>query len=106
MHHLAPICSPPRWPSAHGLVPWGKRRRMGGFVLFHTVPGEDHSPAQAAAMAAFARMGMSSPRLVQGANFLLAVYPKRQAGEPSVQQFANGDFVCTCGTLIYENLIG
>ena len=79
---------------------------MGGFVLFHTVPGEDHSPAQAAAMAAFARMGMSSPRLVQGANFLLAVYPKRQAGEPSFQQFANGDFVCTCGTLIYENLIG
>src|SRR5271156_6718564 len=63
------------------------RRRMGGFVLLHIAPGEDRSLAQAAALAAFARMGMPAPRLVQGANFLLALYPKRQASEPALQQF-------------------
>jgi hypothetical protein len=79
---------------------------MGGFVLLHTAPGEDRSPAQAAALAAFARMGMPSPRLVQGADFLLAIYPKRQANEPTLEHFSNGDFVCACGTLIYENVVG
>src|SRR4051794_33175009 len=79
---------------------------MGGFVLLHTAPGEDRSLAQAAALAAFARMGMPAPRLLQGANFLLAIYPKRQASEPTLRQFPNGDFVCACGTLIYEDMIG
>jgi len=79
---------------------------MGGFVLLHKVPGEDRSSAQTAALAVFARMGMPAPRLVQGANFLLAVYPKRQASEPALEQFSNGDFVCACGTLIYENRVG
>lgn len=79
---------------------------MGGFVLLHTAPGEDRSPAQTAALAAFARMGMPTPRLVQGANFLLAVYPKRQESEPAFEQFSNGDFVCACGTLIYEDMVG
>jgi hypothetical protein len=78
---------------------------MGGFVLLHTAPGEDRSLAQAAALAAFARMGMPTPRLVRGANFVLALYPKRQASEPSLQQFPNGDFVCACGTLIYEGKV-
>jgi hypothetical protein len=79
---------------------------MGGFVLFHTAPGEDRSPAEAAALAVFTRMGMAAPRLVRGANFLLAVYPKRQARDPTFHEFSNGDFVCTCGTLIYQSLIG
>jgi hypothetical protein len=79
---------------------------MGGFVLLHKVPGEDRSSAQTAALAVFARMGMPAPRLVQGANFLLAVYPKRQASEPALEQFSNGDFVYACGTLIYENRVG
>src|SRR5260370_12563039 len=79
---------------------------MGGVVLLHRAPGEDRSLAQAAALAAFARMGMPTPRLVQGANFLLALYPKRQASEPALQQFSNGDFVCACGTLIYEDKVG
>jgi hypothetical protein len=43
---------------------------------------------------------------VHGENFLLAIYPKRQASEPTLRQFPNGDFVCACGTLIYEDLIG
>ena len=79
---------------------------MGGFVLLHTAPGEDRSLAQAAALAAFARMGMPTPRLVRGRNFVLALYPKRQASELALQQFPNGDFVCACGTLIYENKVG
>ena len=79
---------------------------MGGFVLLHRAPGEDCSLAQAAALAAFARMGMPAPRIVQGADFVLAVYPKRQASEPTLQQLPNGDFVCACGTLIYEDMIG
>jgi hypothetical protein len=79
---------------------------MGGFVLLHTAPGEDRSLAQAAALAALARMGMPAPRLLQGANFLLAIYPKRQASEPTLRQFPNGDFVCACGTLIYEDMVG
>jgi hypothetical protein len=79
---------------------------MGGFVLLHTAPGEDRSAAQAAALAVFAQMGMPPPRLVRGANFLLAIYPKRQAAEPTFEQFPNGDFVCACGTLIYENMVG
>jgi asparagine synthase (glutamine-hydrolysing) len=79
---------------------------MGGFVLLHTASGEDSSPAQIPALAAFARMGMPAPRLVQGANFMLAVYPKRQASEPAFEQFSNGDFVCACGTLIYDNMVG
>ncbi|HEX4616333.1 MAG TPA: hypothetical protein VH230_10510 [Stellaceae bacterium] len=79
---------------------------MGGFVLLHTTPGEDRSLAQAAALEALARMGMPAPRLLQGANFLLAIYPKRQASEPTLRQFPNGDFVCACGTLIYEDMIG
>src|SRR5437764_3356537 len=79
---------------------------MGGFVLLHSAPGEDRSSEQAAALATLARMGMPAPRLLQGENFLLAIYPKRQAVEPTLRQFPNGDFVCTCGTLIYEDMIG
>jgi len=79
---------------------------MGGFVLLHKAPGEDRSSAQAAALAALARIGMPAPRLLHGENFLLAIYPKRQASEPTLRQFPNGDFVCACGTLIYEDLIG
>src|SRR5437868_14928616 len=79
---------------------------MGGFVLLHSAPGEDRSSARAAALAALARMGMPAPRLLEGENFLLAIYPKRQAVEPTLRQFPNGDFVCACGTLIYEDMIG
>src|SRR5271169_106622 len=79
---------------------------MGGFVLLHSAPGEDRSSAQAAALAVLAQMGMPAPRLLQGENFLLAIYPKRQASEPTLRQFPNGDFVCACGTLIYEDMIG
>ena len=79
---------------------------MGGFVLLHTTPGEDRSPAQAAALAAFTQMGMPAPRVVRGVNFFLAIYPKRQANEPALEHFPNGDFVCACGTLIYENMVG
>jgi hypothetical protein len=79
---------------------------MGGFVLLHTAPGEDRSAARSAALGAFARMGMLAPRLIQGANYMLAVYPKRQASEAELQQFPNGDFSFACGTLIYENLVG
>jgi asparagine synthase (glutamine-hydrolysing) len=79
---------------------------MGGFVLLHTAPGEDRSSMQNAALTAFARMGMPTPRLVQGANFLLAVYPKRQESAPALEQFSNGDFVCACGTLIYRDMVG
>src|SRR5438067_9316552 len=79
---------------------------MGGFVLLHSAPGEDRSSARAAALAALARMGMPAPRLLEGENFLLAIYPKRQASAPTLRQFPNGDFVCACGTLIYEDKIG
>jgi hypothetical protein len=79
---------------------------MGGFVLLHTRAGEDRSVAQSAAMAVFARMGMPTPRLLRGENYVLAVYPKRQATEPALQQFANGDFAYACGTLIYEAAVG
>jgi len=79
---------------------------MGGFVLLHTAAGEDRSAARAAVLGAFARMGMPAPRLIQGANYTLAVYPKRQASEAGLQQFPNGDFAFACGTLIYENLVG
>jgi hypothetical protein len=75
---------------------------MGGFFLLHTAPGEDRSPAQIPALAAFARMGMPAPRLVRVADFLLAVYPERQASEPAFEQFSNSDLVCACGTLICE----
>jgi asparagine synthase (glutamine-hydrolysing) len=79
---------------------------MGGFVLLHTAPGEDRSAAQAAALCAFARMGMPAPRLIRGENYILAVYPKRQASETALQQFPNGDFIFAGGTLIYENMVG
>ena len=58
---------------------------MGGFVLLHSAPGEDRSAAEAAALAALALMGMPAPRLLQGENFLLAIYPKRQASEPTLR---------------------
>jgi asparagine synthase (glutamine-hydrolysing) len=79
---------------------------MGGFVLIHTVAGEDRAATQTAALAVFARMGMPAPRLLRGENYVLAVYPKRQAQEPALQQFPDGDFVYACGTLIYENMVG
>jgi asparagine synthase (glutamine-hydrolysing) len=79
---------------------------MGGFVLLHTVAGEDRSAMQAAALAAFARMGMPAPRLLRGENYVLAVYPKRQASEPALAQFPNGDFAYACGTLIYQSTVG
>src|SRR5260370_11922238 len=79
---------------------------MGGFVLLHRATGEARSLAQAAALAALGRMGVRSGRLVQGENFVLALYRKRQASEPALQQFPNGDFVCACGTLIYEDEVG
>src|SRR6516162_6675248 len=79
---------------------------MGGFVLLHTIPGEDRSAMQAAALSAFARMGLSTPRLITGENYALAVFPKRQTREIALVQFRNGDFVFTCGTLIYNSAIG
>jgi hypothetical protein len=79
---------------------------MGGFVLLHTAPGEDRSAAQSAALGAFSRMGMPAPRLIRGKNYVLAVYPKRQASEPALQQFPGDDFVFACGTLIYRNMVG
>lgn len=79
---------------------------MGGFVLLHTAPGEDRSAAQAAALGPFARIGMPAPRLIRGDDYVLAVYPKRQASEPALRQFPNGDFVFACGTLIYKNMVG
>jgi asparagine synthase (glutamine-hydrolysing) len=44
--------------------------------------------------------------LLQGNNYVLAVFPKRQASEPSIVRFPNGDFAFACGTLIYDNLVG
>jgi hypothetical protein len=79
---------------------------MGGFVLLHTATGEDCSAIQAAALAVFARMGMPAPQLLRGENYVLAVYPKRQASQPALLQFPNGDFAYACGTLIYENTVG
>ena len=84
----------------------GVRSQMGGFVLLHTAPGEDRSATQAAALGAFARMGLPAPRLIQGENYVLAVFPKRQASEPALEQFPNGDFAFACGTLIYDNMVG
>jgi hypothetical protein len=79
---------------------------MGGFVLLHTAPGEDRSAARAAALGTFGRMGMPAPRLIEGENYMLAIYPKRQAREPELQQYPNGDFAFPCGTLIYEHSVG
>src|SRR5215813_10158365 len=79
---------------------------MGGFVLLHTAPGDDHSVTQAKALGVFSRMGMLPPRLIQGDNYVLAVFPKRQANEPAIVEFPNGDFAFACGTLIYDNLVG
>jgi asparagine synthase (glutamine-hydrolysing) len=75
---------------------------MGGFVLLHTTPGEDRSGMLAAAAETFGR----DPRAVRGDNYLLALLPKRQASEPTIEQFPNGDFVAACGTLIYDDKIG
>ena len=61
---------------------------------------------QEAALSAFAQMGLSPPRLIRGENYVLAVFPKRQSRELAVAQFPNGDFVFTCGTLIYNSAVG
>jgi asparagine synthase (glutamine-hydrolysing) len=74
--------------------------------LLHIAPGEDRSAAQAAALGTFARMGIGEPRLLHGQDYVLAMYPKRQEREPEFEQFANGDFVFTCGTLMYGNKVG
>ncbi len=79
---------------------------MGGFVLLHTVPGEDRSAMQAAAVGAFAAAGLTLSRIVRGENYVLALFPKRQAGEPAFEQFPNGDFAFACGTLIYDDKVG
>lgn len=79
---------------------------MGGFVLLHTDPGKDCSATQAAALGAFAGMGIGAPRLVHGEGYVLAMFPKRQESEPELEQFANGDFVFCCGTLIYDDKVG
>ena len=57
-------------------------------------------------MSAFAQMGLSPPRLIRGENYVLAVFPKRQSRELAAAQFPNGDFVFTCGTLIYNSAVG
>src|SRR6266446_4515157 len=79
---------------------------MGGFVLLHTAPGEDRSATQAAAVGAFSRMGITAPHMIRGENYILALFPKRDATEPTLARFANGDFVFACGILIYDNLVG
>jgi len=57
-------------------------------------------------LSAFAQMGLSPPRLIRGENYVLAVFPKRQSRELAVAEFPNGDFVFTCGTLIYNSAVG
>ena len=79
---------------------------MGGFVILHTPPGEDRGAMQAAAVDAFARSGFRGSRIVRGDDYVLTLFPKHQAKEPAFEQFANGDFVFVCGTLIYDDRVG
>jgi hypothetical protein len=79
---------------------------MGGFIILHTGAGEDRTTVQAAVANTFARMGFPAPVLIQGPNYILTLFPKRQANKPALQQFENGDFAFTCGTLIYDNKVG
>ena len=79
---------------------------MGGFVLIHKTKGVDCGARQAAAVEAFSRMGLVNPRLIHDNDYMLAAFPKREATEPALEQFPNGDFVLTCGTLFYGGAVG
>ena len=50
--------------------------------------------------------GFADPRIVRGDDYVLTLFPKHQAKEPAFEQFANGDFVFVCGTLIYDDRVG
>src|SRR5690242_9511404 len=78
---------------------------MGGFVVIHK-QGMDWPASQAAAVEAFSRIGLPQPRLIDHQDYVIAVFPKRQATEPALEQFPNGDFVLTCGTLFYGGMVG
>jgi hypothetical protein len=78
----------------------------GGFFLLHKTKDTDWSASQATAIEAFARMGLVNPRLIDGEDYLLAAFPKRQTTELVLEQFANGDFVLACGTLFYGGAVG
>ncbi len=79
---------------------------MGGFVLIHKATGAACAATQAAAIGAFSRMGLVGPQLIQDEKYVIAAFPKRQATEPALEQFPNGDFVFVCGTLFYGGSVG
>ena len=81
---------------------------MGGFVLVHKSEGDGCAGTRTAAVASeiFSRMGITGACVLHDRNYELAVFPKRNTRELSVVEFDNGDFVCTCGTLIYKDSIG
>ena len=79
---------------------------MGGFLLVHKSDRADYKAFQAAALDAFARTGFPSPVVISTDDYVLSVFPKRQTGELALEQFPNGDFVFSCGTMFYDGLIG
>jgi asparagine synthase (glutamine-hydrolysing) len=79
---------------------------MGGFLLVHKTDRADHEVLQAAALDSFARAGFSTPMVIPTDDYVLSVFPKRQTRELALEQFPNGDFVFSCGTLFYDGLVG
>lgn len=79
---------------------------MGGFVLLHTSPGEDRSADERAATGVFADRGFAAPHVIRDSNYVLAVFPKLQASQVAIEQFADGDFVAVCGTFFYGGAVG
>src|SRR4051794_19271223 len=79
---------------------------MGGFVLIHKSDATDYQIRQDAALDAFIRMGFTSPHVISADNYVLLAFAKHQTRELALQQFPNGDFVFSCGTLLYDGAVG
>ena len=79
---------------------------MGGFILVNKSEHTDHEALQAAALDAFTQMGFANPHIVSTDDYVLLAFAKHQGSELAFEQFPNGDFVFSCGTLFYDGAIG
>jgi hypothetical protein len=79
---------------------------MGGFVLVHKSDTINYNIIQDTALDTFMRMGFASPHIVSSDEYVLLAFAKHQTRELALQQFPNGDFVFTCGTLFYDGVVG
>src|SRR5882724_6488003 len=78
---------------------------MGAFFLVRTGHASNASECEAAADI-LTRSGFAAPTIIKDPAATIYVFPKIESGTLALTQFPGGDFVFSCGTLMFRGLVG